>query len=54
MARFRIDYKAITNRVAFVEAENSMEAKEKFYDGEDVIDDYEDDGDIRIVDVYED
>lgn len=55
MAKFRIDYKSITMRTCYVEAESCMEAQQKFIDGEDVIEDYEDYGvDIHIEDVYED
>jgi hypothetical protein len=55
MAKFRIDYQAITKRVCYVEADSCMEAKQKFLDFEEVIEDYEDYGiDINIQDIYED
>lgn len=50
---FRIDYESLTNRVAYVKAEDEEQAKERFHNG-DIETDYEDNGvEINVIDVYE-
>jgi hypothetical protein len=55
MAKFRIEYEKTSLRACFVDADNAMEAKQKFFDWEDVTEDREEYGmDEKIVDIYED
>lgn len=54
MGKYRIDYSCRQVRIAYVEAKNEQDAKEKFIDGDDVIsDEVSDEDEYQIEDIKE-